>query len=81
MRILRGPWVYGPVPAAATAFLVELVAPLRCLGSALQDAEAMAPLPADPPIGGPVWAVLIPAILLVGSFVATYLLYRRFAGE
>jgi hypothetical protein len=41
----------------------------------------MAPLPADPPIGGLVWTVLIPAILLVGSFLATYLLYRRFSNE
>jgi hypothetical protein len=41
----------------------------------------MAPVPVDPPIGGLVWTVLIPTILLVGSFVATFLLYRRFAGE
>jgi hypothetical protein len=81
MRILRSPWGHGPVPAAAEAFLVNLVAPWRCLGSALQDAEGMAPLPTDPPIGGPVWTVLIPAILLVGSFIGTYLLYRRFARE
>ena len=37
------------------------------------------PLPADPPIGGSIWTLVIPAILLVGSFLATYLLYRRFS--
>jgi hypothetical protein len=40
-----------------------------------------APLSADPPIGGPVWTVVIPAILLIGSFLGTYLLYRRFSRE
>lgn len=41
----------------------------------------VAPLPAEPPIGGPFWTVVIPAILLTGSFLGTYLLYKRFAGE
>ncbi len=41
----------------------------------------MAPLPVDPPIGGVVWTVVIPALLFVGSFLGTYLLYRRFARE
>jgi hypothetical protein len=41
----------------------------------------MAPLPADPPIGGLVWTVLVPAALFVGSFLGTYLLYKRFARE
>ena len=39
----------------------------------------MTPLPASPPIGGVVWTVVIPAILFLGSFLGTYLLYRRFA--
>jgi hypothetical protein len=39
----------------------------------------MAPLPADPPIGGAIWTVVIPAILFIGSFLGTYLLYRRFS--
>ena len=81
MRILRRPRGHRPVLAAAEALLLNLAAPGRCLGSVLQDAEAMAPLPADPPIGGAVWTILIPAILLVGSVIGTYLLYRRFAGE
>jgi hypothetical protein len=41
----------------------------------------MAPLPAGPPIGGPVWTVVIPAILFIGSFLGTYLLYKRFSRE
>ena len=41
----------------------------------------MAPLPADPPIGGMIWTVVIPAILFVGSFLGTYLLYKRFSRE
>lgn len=41
----------------------------------------MAPLPASPPIGGFIWTVVIPAALLVGSFLGTYLLYKRFSKE
>ena len=48
---------------------------------ALQTSPGMAPLPVDPPIGGPVWTVVIPALLLVGSFVATFFLYKKFAKE
>jgi hypothetical protein len=51
------------------------------ISALLQSAEGMAPLPAEPPIGGVAWTVVIPAILLVGSFLATFLLYRRFARE
>lgn len=39
----------------------------------------MTPLPAEPPIGGPFWSVVVPALLLVVSFGATFLLYRRFS--
>jgi hypothetical protein len=41
----------------------------------------MDPLPVGPPIGGLIWTVFIPAILLLGAFLGTYLLYRRFARE
>jgi hypothetical protein len=41
----------------------------------------MAPLPVDPPIGGVGWTVVIPALLFAGSFLGTYLLYKRFARE
>ena len=47
----------------------------------IQTTPGMAPLPADPPIGGPVWTVVIPACLLIGSFLATFFLYKRFAKE
>ena len=51
------------------------------VSAALQATPGMAPLPADPPIDGPVWTLVIPAILLIGSFLATFLLYKRFAKE
>jgi len=41
----------------------------------------MEPLGIDPPIGGFIWTVIIPALLLVGSFLATYLLYKKFSGS
>jgi len=37
------------------------------------------PIPAEPPIGGPFWSVVVPAALLAVSFIATWLLYRRFS--
>jgi hypothetical protein len=57
--------------SASTAFLT--LAPL------FQAATQPAPLPADPPIGGPVWTIVIPAVLFLGSFLATYLLYKKFS--
>ena len=39
----------------------------------------MEPLGIDPPIGGFIWTVVIPAILFIGSLVGTYLLYKRFS--
>ena len=50
-------------------------------GVALQTTPGMAPLPAEPPIGGVIWTVVIPALLLIGSFLATFFLYKRFAKE
>jgi len=44
-----------------------------------QDSAGMSPLPADPPIEGPLWTIAIPALLFVGSFLGTYFLYKRFA--
>jgi hypothetical protein len=46
-----------------------------------QASEGIAPLPADPPIGGAIWTIVIPAILFLGSFLGTYLLYKRFSRE
>jgi len=37
------------------------------------------PIPADPPIGGSLWSVLVPAALLLVAALATGWLYRHFA--
>lgn len=37
------------------------------------------PLPAESPIGGPLWSVVIPAILLAVASLGTLFLYRHFA--
>ncbi len=44
-------------------------------------AAAVEPIPAEPPIDGPLWTMLLPALLLAVSVAATYLLYRHFAGS
>lgn len=43
--------------------------------------SAPPPIPAKPPIGGPIWALVVPALLLVFTAVATWLLYRKFERE
>lgn len=40
---------------------------------------AMPPIPAEPPIGGPFWTIIVPSLLLATASVATWLLYRRFS--
>lgn len=47
----------------------------------LQTTSSPAPLPASPPIGGPFWTLVVPALLLLGAATGTILLYRRFAGR
>ena len=44
-------------------------------------AAATVPIPADPPIGGPFWTYVLPALLLLVAFLATWRLYRRFSGD
>jgi len=39
------------------------------------------PIPAEPPIGGPFWSVVVPAALFTVAFIATWLLYRRFSRD
>jgi hypothetical protein len=39
------------------------------------------PIPAKPPIDGPLWTVVLPAAILVVATLATWLLYRRFSEE
>lgn len=43
--------------------------------------EGRIPLPADPPIGGPLWTVAVPILLFLVALAATILLYRRFSGD
>jgi len=42
---------------------------------------SLQPLPVDPPISGLFWTLIVPALLFAVSFLATFLLYRRFARE
>ena len=39
------------------------------------------PIPAESPIGGPLWTLVVPALLFGLAATATYLLYRHFADE
>ncbi len=50
------------------------------IGSAAQ-ATGQPPLPAGPPIGGPIWTIVVPAALLIVSIWGTWMLYRHFARE
>ena len=81
MKILRRFRMSGPAAFLVSAWTGMLAAPGRGWAALPQESGGLAPLPAAPPIGGPVWTVVIPAILLIGSFLATYLLYRRFSKE
>jgi hypothetical protein len=42
---------------------------------------SLQPLPVDPPISGPFWTLVVPALLFAVSFLATFLLYRRFSRQ
>jgi hypothetical protein len=39
----------------------------------------MTPIPAETPIGGPLWSLVVPFLLFLVAFVATWKLYRHFA--
>jgi len=67
--------------AIAAALGISVLVPAGQLLALSQDATSIVPLPATPPIGGPVWTILIPAVLFAGSLLGTYLLYRRFSRE
>jgi hypothetical protein len=43
--------------------------------------NALERIPASPPIGGPLWTIIIPAALLLLSITLTIMLYRKFSGE
>ena len=38
-------------------------------------------IPAEPPLSGVLWTVIVPALLLAVTAVATWLLYRHFADD
>jgi len=44
-------------------------------------AAVVEPIPAEPPIGGPLWSIFVPALLFGVATAATWLLYRRFSKE
>ena len=43
-----------------------------------QAAAARTAFPAEPPIDGPFWTIVVPAFLFLISATATFLLYRHF---
>jgi hypothetical protein len=51
------------------------------LTTVTQITDGIEPLPAEPPIGGVVWTIVIPTLLFLGSFLGTFLLYKRFSKE
>jgi hypothetical protein len=57
------------------------VAWLSLAAAILASQDAPSTLPAEAPIGGVLWSVVVPALLLVVAASGTFLLYRRFSGE
>lgn len=57
------------------------IAPLLGLALTLAQDTSRVPLPAEPPIGGPGWTVLVPALLFLVTAGGTWALWRRFAGK
>lgn len=45
----------------------------------LLQTRDLTPLAAGPPIGGPLWSYVVPALLLFVCSLGTYLLYRHFS--
>lgn len=50
------------------------------LASLVQAAERT-PLPATPPLEGPLWTVVAPSLLLLVAAIGTWALWRHFADE
>jgi len=51
------------------------------VGTAAAAWAAPDPLPAEPPFGGAMWSLVVPAILFAIALGATIFLYRHFAGR
>ena len=58
-----------------------VLAALSALAPVAQENPHLQPLPATPPIGGPIWTIVVPGALLVVAIWGTWLLYRHFAKE
>jgi hypothetical protein len=50
-------------------------------GSMIGLLAVSGPMPAQPPIGGPFWTWVVPVLLFLTAFVATWMLYRHFAKD
>ncbi len=57
-----------------------MLAAFACVAVVAQSGE-VAPLPAQSPIGGPLWSYVIPALLLLIAALGTLMLYRHFANQ
>jgi hypothetical protein len=69
-----GAGVFAAMHAAGAAAVTSA-------GSAAAQITRQPPLPAKPPIGGPIWTIVVPAALLLVSIWGTWMLYRHFAKE
>lgn len=58
-----------------------LVPGLASLALLLAQDPGRAPLPAEPPIGGPGWTVVVPALLFLVTAAGTWALWRHFADK
>jgi hypothetical protein len=47
----------------------------------VSQSGGVAPLPAESPIGGPLWSYVVPALLLAVASLGTLMLYRHFARQ
>lgn len=56
-----------------------MISSARVAVAALIQYGGVTPLPAESPIGGALWSVVVPAMLLAVACVGTFLLYRHFA--
>lgn len=66
-------WALGSTLAALRARAV--------FPGAQAGGPGLEPLPAEPPVSGPLWEIAVPAALFLLALVSTVLLYRHFAGD
>jgi hypothetical protein len=58
-----------------------LSAPTLGIAAAMSGLGAVEPIPAESPIDGALWTIVLPALLFATACAATYLLYRHFADQ